>query len=208
VLSRLRRHRYRDTFLGLAGVVALVSLDQYVGDYQSRELARRKALKAELDWLSFQGLRTGIDEITFDGAAYQIRFRLQNATDKPFFVLVPVIEGFVQIGPKWEQFSMKIAQQDMHQGMVIELVGERAFTEVASIADGEYTEPIPGYRHVKITLEAYLSPAASPREEIGQHREDFFLFLRDGKRDAELAVQKNRFRPSFIPLRGWTLLPK
>ena len=208
MVSRLRHRRRRMALLALAGVAALVSLDQYVGDYQSRELARRKALKAELDHLSFQGLRTGIDEITFDGAAYQMRFRLQNAADIPFFVLMPMIEGFVQNGPGWEQFPVRLAQQELHEGMVIELVGERAFTEIATIEDGAYTEPLPGYRHVKITLEAYLSPEANPREEIGEHREDFFLFLRDVKRDVELAGQKQGFRPSFIPLRGWTLLPR
>lgn len=207
MVNRLR-HRDRNALLGLAGIVALAGLDQYVGDYQARELARRRALKAELDQLSFQGLRSGIDEITFDGAAYQMRFRLQNATANPFFVLVPLIEGFVQVGPGWEQFPMKLAQQELHEGMVIELAGERAFTEVASIEGGEYTEPIPGYRHVKITLEAYLSPEANPREEIGEHREDFFLFLRDVKRDTELGGQERGFRPSFIPLRGWTLLPR
>jgi hypothetical protein len=208
VVSRLRHRRHRMVLLVLAGVAALVSLDQYVGDYQSRELARRRALKAELDRLSFQGLRTGIDEITFDGAAYQMRFRLQNAADIPFFVLMPMIEGFVQIGPGWKQFPVRLAQQELHEGMVIELVGERTFTEIAAMEDGAYNEPLPGYRHVKITLEAYLSPEANPREEIGEHREDFFLFLRDVKRDAELAEQKPGFRPSFIPLRGWTLLPR
>ena len=83
MVNRLR-HRYRNALLGLAGIVALAGLDQYVGDYQARELARRRALKAELDQLSFQGLRSGIDEITFDGAAYQMRFRLQNATANPY----------------------------------------------------------------------------------------------------------------------------
>jgi hypothetical protein len=208
VVSRRSHHWYRKLLLVLGGIAALVGLDQYVGDYQSRELARRKALKADLDRLSFQALRTGIDEITFDGSAYRMRFRLQNATSDPFFVLVPAIDGFVQVGSRWEPFPVKMAQQDLHEGMVIELASERVFTEIADIEGEQYTEPMPGYRHLKVTLDAFVSPEANPREEIGEHKEDFFLFLRDAERDGVSENKQAGFRPAFIPLRGWTLLPK
>lgn len=191
--------------LALVGLL-LVALDQAVGHWQERELARRLALKARLNKLSFDGLRTGFDDIAFDGARYVFRLRLQNAAREPFYILTPMLEGFVQVGPAWEPFGIRPADDEIKEGMVVRLVGERSITEQARIEGLGYAEPIAGYRHVKITLEAFVSPEENPQEEIGERREDFFLFLRDVTRDAEFSGQGGR--PSFIPLRAWTLLPK
>jgi hypothetical protein len=58
---------------------------------------------------------------------------------------------------------------------------------------------------VKLTAEAFLSIEENPREEIGERREDFFLFVRDAARDGEFSPSG---RPSYIPLRAWTLIAK
>lgn len=205
----MKRPRYRGLtvliFFALAAL-ALTALDQAVGSWQERELARRVALKMRLDKLSFDGLRTGIDDITFANGRYLIRMRLQNAAHEPFYILVPVLEGFVQVGPSWEPFRIRSVDDQLKEGMVLPLVGEQSILEEAAIEGFGYAEPIAGYRHIKITLEAFVSPEQDPQEEIGERREDFFLFLRDVTRDAEFAGRSGR--PSFIPLRAWTLLPK
>lgn len=186
--------------------IGLVALDQTVGNWEAHELARRAAIKARLDKLSFEGLRTGIDEITFADGQYRLLLRLQNAAHEPFYLLMPTLEGFVQIGPAWKPFRIRPADHEMKEGVVVRLIGERTTTQLADIDVLSYAEPIPGYRHIKITLEAFVSPEENPQEEIGERREDFFLFLRDVMRDGEFLNQTGR--PSFIPLRAWTLLPK
>lgn len=200
-------HRVRTVLAGLAlTVLMFVMLDQAVGNWQERELARRVALKARLDKLSFDGLRTGIDDITFADGRYQIQLRVQNAAREPFYILVPILEGFVQVGPTWEPFRIVAADGHLREGTVLRLVGEQSILKEATIEGFGYAEPIAGYRHVKITLEAFVSPEEDPQEEIGERREEFFLFLRDVTRDAEFTGSTRR--PSFIPLRAWTLLPK
>jgi putative ABC transport system ATP-binding protein/macrolide transport system ATP-binding/permease protein/lipoprotein-releasing system ATP-binding protein len=189
----------------IAGALALA--DQLAGSWQERELERRRELKARLDKLSFEGLRTGIDEMVYDGEHYRMRLRLQNAAREPFFILLPSLEGFVQVGPEWKPFPIHPDGGEIKEGMVIELIKERAFDEAAAIEGAGYAEPIEGYRHLKITLDALVSPEQDPQEEIGEHHEEYFLFLRDVTRDAEFTGQQSR-RPSFIPLRAWTLLPK
>lgn len=202
-----RSRQYRRFAMALAALaVILVVLDQTVGGWQQQEVARRAALKARLDRLSFDGLRTGIDEITFDEGRYFLRLRVQNAAREPFFILAPTLDGFVQVGLAWEPFHIRPADGEMKAGTVLRLVGERIFTDVAAIEGDGYAEPIPGYRHVKITLEAFVSPEENPQEEIGERHEDFFLFIRDAARDGQFGGQSGR--PSFIPLRAWTLLPK
>jgi putative ABC transport system ATP-binding protein/macrolide transport system ATP-binding/permease protein/lipoprotein-releasing system ATP-binding protein len=191
----------------LTGIASLIAIDQVAGTMQEREIGRRRALKMRLDKLSFDGLRTGIDEITFDDNLYSLQLRIQNAAREPFYVLLPVIEGFVQVGPAWEAFRVCPADGELREGTVVKLEKERTLQHLATIDGSGYAEPIAGYRHVKLTLEAFVSPEENPVEEIGERREEFFLFLRDVTRDAEFASVKTQ-RPSFIPLRAWTLLPK
>jgi putative ABC transport system ATP-binding protein/macrolide transport system ATP-binding/permease protein/lipoprotein-releasing system ATP-binding protein len=185
----------------------LLLADQAAGLWQQHEISRREELRARLDRLSTDGLRTGIDDIVFDGSRYILRLRLQNASRQPFYVLMPRLEGFVQVGPTWEPFPVRIAEGDAREGTVIKLEKEREIREIAEVTGSGYAEPLPGYRHVKLTLEALVSPEENPQEDIGERREEFFLFLRDVTRDAEFSGSSAR-RPSFVPLRAWTLLPK
>lgn len=189
------------------GIGILVTADQVAGTWQEREIERRRQLKVRLDKLSWDGLRTGIDDIAFDGKNYRVHLRLQNAARQPFYLLLPVIEGFVQVGPTWEPFRVAPEEATVAAGSVIKLLKEYVMASVAEISGNGYAEPIAGYRHIKLTLEAYVSPEENPQDEIGERREDFFLFLRDQTRDAEFATVTTT-RPNFIPLRAWTLLPK
>jgi len=188
-------------------LTSLLLADQLAGSLQEREVARRRELKARLDKLTFDGLRAGIDEITFDGVRYNMRLRLQNASRQLLYLLIPLLEGHVQVGPGWEPFPIALADGETKDGAVIALDKERVIDEVATIDVAGYAEPIPGYRHVKLTLEAFLSPEENPQEEIGERREEFYLFLRDVPRDAEFRSATTG-RPAFIPLRAWTLLPR
>lgn len=206
--SRKRPQPRRNGWLiGLGVLGSLIVADQLAGNLQEREIARRRELKAQLDKLTSEGLRTGIDEITFEDSRYHLKLRIQNASRKPFYLLVPTLEGYVQVGPGWEPFAIRPAEGEVSGGAVIKLDKERVISEIANIDVRGYAEHIPGYRHVKLTLEAFLSPEDNPQEEIGERREDYFIFLRDVTRDAEFGPVATG-RPSFIPLRAWTLLPK
>lgn len=176
-----------------------------VGYYQQNALDQRRALKARLDKLTFYGLRTAIDDIAFvAGRGYRIGIRIQNATREPFYVMMPAVDGFVQEGYGW--IAVPVAPIDGGDGeTVVRLVGERQVARLAVLDGNDYTELLPGYRHVKLTLEALVSPEENPREEIGEKREDIFLYVRDfTHRDAGRYADK----PTFIPLRAWTLIPK
>jgi len=189
----------------LAMAASFAVVDGGLGWYQGRIIQEKRALRERLDRLGFYGLRMGIDDITYRaGEGYMIRFRVQNATLEPFYVLMPVMEGFVQKGPSWISFPI-IAAGDDAEGTVVKLTGEKETSRLAKIEGDGYAEPLPGYRHVKFTAEAFLSIEENPREEIGERREDFFMFVRDIPRDGEFAAHG---RPSYIPLRAWTLIPK
>lgn len=203
---RRREIQWRPTAIAAVVLVtAFGAVDLMLGWYQKSVLREKQLLRERLDRLGFYGLRMGIDDISFRaGEGYSIRLRVQNATREAFYVLMPAIEGFAQKGFSWEPFVVVPTGGDS-EGTVIKLVDERETLRLAKIEGQGYAEPLPGYRHVKLIAEAFLSIEENPREEIGERREDFFLFVRDVTRDEEFPSVN---RPSYIPLRAWTLIPK
>lgn len=195
----------KTTLAVCAAVLLLVGADFLAGRVQNQEIGRRQALRTELDHLAFHGLRTGIDEIRYQpDADYRVEFRIQNATQEPFYVLLPSVGGYIQKGPTWVEVPTGTFPGQA-EGGVIKLVGEQQVPRRVTIEDTDYMELIPGYMHVKLTLEMMVSPEENPREEVGEKREDIVLYLRDERRGADSPAARG---PNFIPLRAWTLLPK
>lgn len=193
-------------------LVALAALDLYVGREQERILVARKELRARLDRMAFFGVRTGIDDIRYDPpSAYHVRFRIQNALDEPLYVMLPIVTAFIQIGAGWTEVAVAAPAAGADEGSVVKLVEEREFERVMTVDLAEYMELIPGYLHLKLNLEAYVSPEENPREDVGERREDIFIYLRDGRNAgvmARAASGGGGEKPAFIPLRAWTLIPK
>jgi hypothetical protein len=206
----LRWRRHATVLLGVA--VALGAIDWAVGRWQQHLIEARKEYRKKLDRLAFQGVRTGIDDIVYDPASgYRVQIRVQNATDDPLYVMMPSVTAFVQVGPGWT--GVPVAEVgSAEEGSVVRLDDERTTEWVAAIDVPDYTELMPGYMHLKLDLEAYVSPEANPQEEVGERREELFLYLKDYR----LADDASRHggtpsfkdKPDFIPLRAWTLIPR
>ena len=200
--SAKRRRRW---VLGAGACLALLAgLDGWVGSAQQRALEARRALRARLDHLAFHGLRTGIDEIAAqpDGR-YEVRFRLQNASGQPLYVMLPAVEAAVQVGARWKPLPVAEPAGISEDGTVVKLTGERTAARIVTAQERDYMELIPGHMHLRLTLEALVSPQENPLEEIGERREDMFVYLRDRQRG-----EPPPGAPSFIPLRAWTLIPE
>jgi len=196
--------------VGIAGLLA--GLDWYVGQEQQRLLEARRAHRAKLDHLAFHGVRTGIDRIGYQlESVYSMEFRIQNATADPIFVMLPAVEAFVHVGAGWMPAAVVEPQGRADEGSVMKLVGERPFMRLATLDTIGYMELIPGYMHVKLSLEAYVSPEENPQEEIGERREEIFIYVKDYRlTEAEVRARGDSLwaqKPSFIPLRAWTLIP-
>lgn len=195
--------RRRALLVGVAGLIATGwAADYAAGRYQRQVIDDRRSLKARLDRMATRDLRTAVDDIRFDApASYQVDFRLQNAGEEPFYVMLPVIEGYIQVGYGWQPFP--VATLDGSGGIVVRLSDELATSYRADIEAEDYAVNLPGFMHVKLVLEALVSPEENPREEIGERREDIVLYLRDARQPPAFVGQ-----PSFIPLRAWTLVPR
>jgi len=196
------------TLLGLLFAAA----DWGVGRWQQGLIRARKDHRARLDRLAFYALRTGIDDINHqqDGR-YRVRFIIQNAGDEPIYVMMPTVEGEIQVGPRWVGIQAAEPPESQMEASVVRLVGDRATDRFLTINRTDYTESIPGYIHLKLTLDAVVSPEQDPRDDVGEHREDLVVYLKDYR----WANDRLRYpghptfseKPDFIPLRAWTLVP-
>lgn len=193
--------------------VLLGAADVWVGQQQRQWLEGRKAYRKKLDQLAFHALRTGIDAISFDERlGYRVTVRVQNALDEPIYVMLPEVSAYVQVGPGWTQIPVAFPPAGSDEGNVVRLTGERTVERYLPSELPEYTELIPGYVHLKLALEAYVSPEANPREEVGERKEDLVVYLKDHRLAGDAVRHAGRpsfvEKPDFIPLRAWTLVPK
>ena len=194
-------------------VVFLAASDWALGKWQQHLIEERKAYRNRLDRLAFHAVRTGIDDIKYDPAkGYRVRFTIQNAFDEPIYVMMPMVAAFIQIGPQWAAVPVAEPPQAAAEGSVVRLVGDKNFDRLVAVEQTDYTELIPGYMHIKVTLETYVSPEEDPREEVGERKEDLVFYLKDQRHanDALHHAGRPSFKekPDFIPLRAWTLVPK
>jgi hypothetical protein len=195
-------------------LVALLAASDYaVGLWQKSLVQRKKDYRARLDRLAFYAVRTGIDTIRFDPVrGYRTRFIVQNASDEPIYVMMPAVEAAIQVGPLWVNVPVAEPAQDASEGSVVRLVGERTADRFVTIERTDYTESIPGYIHIKFTLECLVSPEQDPQEEVGERKEDLIVYLKDYRHAGDFVRHGGRptfsEKPDFIPLRAWTLVPR
>lgn len=201
----------------MIAVVALLALlfaaaDWAVGRWQQGLVQARKDYRARLDRLAFYAVRTGIDDIRHQSdGSYRVRFIIQNAFDEPLYVMMPTVDATIQVGPQWIAIPVTESPAERVEGSVVRLVGERTADRFLKIEQTDYTESIPGYIHLKMTLEAIVSPEQNPQEEVGERKEDMVLYLKDyrwaGDRRRHAGRPTFSEKPDFIPLRAWTLVP-
>lgn len=193
--------------------IGFVLADWAVGRWQQGMIQGKKDYRARLDRLAFRAVRTGIEEIRHqpDGR-YRSRFIVQNAADEPLFVMMPTVEAAIQVGPQWVTVPATENLREGSEGSVVRLVGERMADRYLSIEPTGYTESIPGYIHLKMTLEMIISPEQNPQEEVGERKEDLIVYLKDYRWANDRVRHAGRpgfaEKPDFIPLRAWTLVPR
>jgi len=198
---------------GVLFTLLFAAADWGVGRWQQELVKARKDYRARLDRLAFHAVRTGIEDIRHqDDQRYRVRFIVQNAFDEPIFVMMPAVEAFIQIGPQWSGVPMDERPDSAMEGSVVRLTGEKTTDRYMTIESTDYTESLPGYIHVKMTLEMIVSPEQNPQEEVGERKEDLYVYLKDYRWAADKARHGGRpafaEKPDFIPLRAWTLVPR
>ncbi|MFO1217014.1 MAG: hypothetical protein U1E89_01385 [Burkholderiaceae bacterium] len=188
----------------------LIAADLLAGALQSRAIAARRAYKARLDHLAFYALRTGIDTITYQPPErYRIAIRLQNASDEALYVMLPAVQAAVQKGAGWQEAAAVPAPDERAEGGVVRLDDDTTVHWIATLDERDYWQLFRGYQHLRLTLDAMVSPEENPREEVGERHEELFVHVRDRRLEESAVLDAgSALKPDFIPTRGSMLIAR
>lgn len=211
-VMRFRRpFAWRRAAVGAAVLAALlIAADLVAGALQARAIAARRAYKERLDHLAFYALRTGIDAISYlPPERYRIAIRLQNASDEALYVMLPGVQAAVQKGAGWQEAAAIPAPDERGEGGVVRLDDDTTVHWIATLDERDYWQLLRGYQHVRLTLDAMVSPEQNPREEVGERHEELFVHVRDRRLEEGSVLDANSaLKPDFIPTRGSMLIAR
>jgi hypothetical protein len=188
---------------------ALVLIDSLVGRQQERILEERKEAQARLEKMAWFYLRADVDDITYtpDGK-YKVTLWIENVfPEYDFYLMVPTVRGFIQVGPQWQEVKTveAIPDRGLRAGTVVNLKEKIRVSWVLDIETKDYFELLPGYMHVQIHNAMFVSPQAEPREgeNIVERNDYYYVHLKPIGADDEYLKRINHFpagTPVFIPM--------
>lgn len=198
-------------FLGwrpLQWLVLLVGLgflaDSGIGWAQRRALARQEAEALALRSAAFQGLYVELARVSHepDGKTYRAVLNMQNLDPgNPLYVMLNPARVFVQAGLAWREVPSR-APEGAGWG-VVRLEGAGTFTVLFEAPLDDWSELIPGYMHVLIESEMLISRSPTPRDDIVERDNRFYVYLKPQGADDAAIKARNNFPgapPVFIPM--------
>jgi hypothetical protein len=191
----------------MAGAVAvLVAADLLIGAYQDRVIERHRALQARVERMAWKYVRVDVDDVgyTADGK-YRVRLVLDNLfPEYEIFVMTPSVQGYVQVGPRWQEVKTVEATEDprLKEGSVVHLRDQLHVEWVMDIPMLDYFQAFPGYMHIQLESETLVSDESQPKEYVAERNDVLFFHLKPLSADDRELKSKNRFPgepPIYIP---------
>jgi hypothetical protein len=188
---------------------ALVLIDSLVGRHQERILEERKEAQARLEKMARFYLRADVDDITLTpDNKYKVTVWIENVfPEYDFYLMVPTLRGFIQVGPQWQEVKTVEATTDpgLREGTVVNLKDKIKVSWVIDIQTKDYFELLPGYMHVQVNNNMFVSPQAEPEEgeSIVERNDYYYVHLKPIGADDEYIRRVNNFpagAPLYIPM--------
>jgi hypothetical protein len=189
-------------------VIALVvvTIDIFVGNYQSHLLAAKQAAQAEIERMAWFYVRSDIDKVTYTpDNKYQLTLWIENLfPEREVFVMLPLVQGAIQVGPQWQEVKTIEATRNLRltAGSVIALTGRITVDWIMEITTPNYFQAFPGYMHIQLHSQMLVSPEIEPKEHVAQRDDVIYLHLKPiGSDDNYLRIINGfpREAPMFIP---------
>ncbi len=196
------------TTIGRTGVIAAILFgfaflsNAGVARYQQLEIEARRARLAALEELATSTLRSDIASITsLDGDRYEVTIYLENTRrDPPIYVMSPSVQAFVQVGIGWQEASLApIADAT---ASVLKVTGRQLYRFILETRVEKFTELLPHYMHVRFTNDMLVSPESTPKDELFQRSDNYFVYLKPKDVADETILQDVHF-PGAPPLWIW-----
>ncbi|ARN80760.1 ABC transporter ATP-binding protein [Methylocystis bryophila] len=183
-------------FFGLAMLV-----NEGVARFQQHQVEARRTRLAALEELATSTLRSDIADITSLGDhRYNVTIYLENTRNEPIYVMSPSVQAFVQVGSAWQEEPLAPVAEA--SASVLKVTGRQLYHFVLEARVAKFAELLPHYMHVRFSNNMLVSPESTPKDELFQRNDNYFVYLKpDGVEDATI-LKDVRF-PGAPPLWIW-----
>ncbi|QBR71019.1 ABC transporter ATP-binding protein [Beijerinckiaceae bacterium] len=174
-------------------IFALVLAGNYgLARYQRHQAWVRKERLDALEELATSTLKSEIASVTSLGERrYEVTIYLENASDKPIYVMAPNIQAFIQVGSDWQELPLTPAAEAM--ASVLKITGKQLYRYVLDARVDKFTQLLPHYMHVRFTNNMLISPESTPRDALFQRNDSYFIYLKPDNVDDATITKDVRF---------------
>jgi hypothetical protein len=162
------------------------------------------ARRSEVEAIALSQLRAGIKSITaLEPGRYELTYELANASaGRAIHVLAPSLRAYVQVGRQWVEVPLQAA--DDRAGSVARVTGRETFSYRFEAHREDYARLFSRYMHVRIASTILVSPSATPRDDLFERNDSYYVYLKPADADDRDILREARFdgRP---PL--WIAMP-
>jgi len=177
-------------------------LNEGVARYQRYGIETRRARLAALEELATSTLRSDIASITSLGDnRYEVTIYIENTRqDPPIYVMSPSVQAFVQVGTGWQEAPLTpIAEAT---AAVLKITARQLYRFTLETHDEKFTELLPHYMHVRFTNNMLVSPESTPKDELFQRNDNYYVYLKPNNVNDETILKDVHF-PGAPPLWIW-----
>ncbi len=181
--------KYKVLFIVMGIIAALIALDLFVGQVQTRGLEERAAKKKRIERLAYYLERTTVEDIFYTGKGniYKMRLRFENVRpEEEMWIMVSAVKAFVQVGTLWRELSVNDGRMKGSDYSAERLNNPFTMTVAFDMSIKNFQELMPGYMHMKIGSLSYISAEAVAKEDLIEKYEDVFLYLSTSKRKGRI----------------------
>lgn len=195
-----RVHRVATVSAFLFGAAFLVN--EGVARYQQHEIEARRARLVALEELATSTLRSDIESITsLDGSRYEVTIYIENTRQEPpIYVMSPSVQAFVQVGTGWQEAPLTPIVEAT--ALVLKITGRQLYRFTLETRVEKFTELLPHYMHVRFTNNMLISPESTPKDELFQRNDNYYVYLKPDNVSDETILKDVRF-PAAPPLWIW-----
>lgn len=177
-------------------------LNEGVARYQRYEMDARRARLAALEELATSTLRGDIASITgLGGNRYEVTIYLENTrADPPIYVMSPSVQAFIQVGTGWQEAPLTAIADAT--ASVLKITGRQLYHFSLDAHIDKFTELLPHYMHVRFTNNMLISPESTPKDELFQRNDNYYVYLKPDDVNDEMILKDVHF-PGAPPLWIW-----
>lgn len=178
------------------------ALNEGVARYQRYEIEAHRARLAALEELATSTLRSDIESITSLGDhRYEVTIYIENTRqDPPIYVMSPSVQAFVQVGTGWQEAPLTPTAEAT--AAVLKITGRQLYRFTLETHVDKFTELLPHYMHVRFTNNMLISPESTPKDELFQRNDNYYVYLKPDNVSDE-AITKDVHFPGSPPLWIW-----